>query len=183
MPVSGCVQTSKPWQRWSDVDFNSSRIFIRRLLAPNNRRFLEPKTSYSRRAVTVPYTVTDSLKQHQTRQIVELAENPHDLVFPNEIGQPTEVRNLIRRIFEPALKRAGLRRIRFHDLRHSYAAALISAGENPKWIQKQLGHSSIMVTMDTYGHLLPDIETDAPERLERALKPKPNYANVCSIPI
>jgi integrase len=157
--------------RWDDVDFNSIRIFIRRTLEPNKRQFLEPKTDNSKRAVTVPFFVMDKLKEHQIRQLVDLPENKESLIFPNELGKPMEHRNLIRRIFEPALTRAGLRKVRFHDLRHSYAAALISAGENPKWIQKQLGHSSIMVTMDTYGHLLPDIENNASARLEKALKP------------
>ena len=75
--------------------------------------------------------------------------------------------NLIHRIFEPSLKMAGLRKVRFHDLRHSYASALISKGENPKFVQRQLGHSSIQITMDTYGHLLPEVEKEAPARLER----------------
>jgi len=91
--------------------------------------------------------------EHQARQAVELAENELELVFPNEAGKPIDGMNLYHRIFVPTLKRAGLRHVRFHDLRHSYAAALISAGENPKWIQRQLGHSSIQVTMDICGHL------------------------------
>ncbi len=77
--------------------------------------------------------------------------------------------NLIHRIFEPALKMAGLRKVRFHDLRHSYASALISKGENPKFVQRQLGHASIQITMDTYGHLLPEVEREAPARLQKAL--------------
>lgn len=157
--------------KWDDIDFKSNQIFIRRTLEPNTRKFLEPKTSYSIRAVAVPGFVIDSLRSHQLSQMVNLSENKEGLIFPNEIGQPMEHRNLVRRIFEPALKRAGIRRVRFHDLRHSYAAALISAGENIKWIQRQLGHSSIMVTMDIYGHLLPDTEINASARLEKALKP------------
>ncbi len=77
--------------------------------------------------------------------------------------------NLIHRIFEPALKMASLRKVRFHDLRHSYASALISKGENPKFVQRQLGHANIQITMDTYGHLLPEVEREAPARLQKAL--------------
>ena len=92
-----------------------------------------------------------------------------DLVFPNQVGKPIDPHNLVCRVLWPALARAGLRRIRFHDLRHSYAAALLSRGENPKFIQRQLGHSRIQITLDLYGHLLPETEKDAAARLEQAL--------------
>ena len=64
--------------------------------------------------------------------------------------------NLRNRVFEPALKRAGLRRIRIHDLRHTFASLLIHQGENLKYVQSQLGHASIQTTVDRYGHLMPD---------------------------
>ena len=69
------------------------------------------------------------------------------------------------RKFLPALRRAGLPRIRFHDLRHTYASLLIAQGEHPKYIQAQMGHSSINVTMDTYGHLLDTVNRAAADRL------------------
>ncbi len=155
--------------QWGDIDFANNRIYVRRTLQAG--KFYEPKSAASRRSVSVPVPVIQALKEHQARQAVELDENKIELVFPNEVGQPMDSRNMVHRVFEAALKRSGLPRIRFHDLRHSYAAALISAGENIKWIQKQLGHSSIQVTMDVYGHLLPDIERNAPARLEAILMP------------
>lgn len=153
--------------KWGDVDFAQGRIFVQRTL--QSGRFYEPKTASSRRSVSVPQQVIDALKVHQARQAVELIENELELVFPNEAGKPMDGQNLYNRIFLPTLKLAELRQVRFHDLRHSYASALISAGENVKWIQKQLGHSSIQVTMDIYGHLLPEVEKDASARLETAL--------------
>jgi integrase len=87
----------------------------------------------------------------------------------NEASRPMEARNLIRRVFEPALRWAGLRKVRFHDLRHSYVAMLIDQGENIKFIQRQVGHSSIRITMDLYGHLLPETEKQAAARLEERL--------------
>jgi integrase len=79
----------------------------------------------------------------------------HDLVFPNGAGKPEDHANLLHRGFYPALRRAGLRKIRFHDLRHTYASLLIANGENVKRIQSLMGHSSATVTLDVYGHLMP----------------------------
>jgi integrase-like protein len=68
---------------------------------------------------------------------------------------PYDPNNLVKRDFVRTLRRAGLPKIRFHDLRHTYAALLIAAGAHPKYIQAQLGHASITTTLNTYGHLLP----------------------------
>jgi integrase len=72
-------------------------------------------------------------------------------------------------MFQPTLRRAGLRRIRFHDLRHTYATMLITQGENLKYVQSQLGHASITTTVDRYGHLMPDAHVGASERLDSTL--------------
>jgi integrase len=71
-----------------------------------------------------------------------------DLVFPNGAGGPINYSNMVRRHYHPALEAAGLPRIRFHDLRHTYASQMISHGENIKYIQSQLGHSSHTVTLN-----------------------------------
>jgi integrase len=86
-------------------------------------------------------------------------------MFPSPGGQPWEHSNLIRRVFHPALKRAKIRRIRFHDLRHTYAALMVSRNANLKWLQGQMGHASITTTLDLYGHLLPDTGAGAPDAL------------------
>ena len=75
---------------------------------------------------------------------------------------------MVKRDFDTTLRRAGLRKTRFHDLRHTYASLLIDRGELPKYIQVQMGHSSINVTMDTYGHLMKAVNRDAAERLDKA---------------
>jgi integrase len=77
-----------------------------------------------------------------------------DLIFCTTTGKPIRPRWLIRKQFEPTLKRAGLKRIRFHDLRHTYVALAIHQGAHPKFIQHQLGHASIQTTLDRYGHWL-----------------------------
>ena len=80
--------------------------------------------------------------------------NELDLVFPNLSGGPLERGHVVQNFFWPALDKAKLDRIRFHDLRHTYASLLIAQGENIKYIQKQMGHSKPSVTMDIYAHLM-----------------------------
>lgn len=76
------------------------------------------------------------------------------LMFHAEGRIPENAANLLYRRFFPALRRAQLPRMRFHNLRHPYASLLIAQGEPPKYIQSQLGHSNINRTMDIYGHLM-----------------------------
>lgn len=85
---------------------------------------------------------------------------PHselNLVFPNSNGNYQSADNLAKRRFLPALNRAGIDKIRFHDLRHTYASLLLANGAPMKYVQHQLGHSSIIMTMDLYTHLLPEV--------------------------
>lgn len=151
---------------WDDVDFLNSRLHVRR--AVSGRKIAEPKSKYSRRVISIPTTLMEMLKSEQLRQAVELPENPDNLVFPNQCGHLMDHSTLMRHVFWPALKRAGLPRVRFHDLRHSFASMLIHRGENVKYIQRVLGHSSIQTTLDVYGHLLPEAGAEAAERLEQA---------------
>jgi integrase len=77
--------------------------------------------------------------------------------------------NLRNRVWEPAVKAAGLRHVVMHSLRHTYASLLIQQGENPKYISEQMGHSSIQITMDRYGHLFPNQKRTTGARLEAQL--------------
>ena len=78
-----------------------------------------------------------------------------ELVFPSEAGTPISPDDIGPRYMEPALEKAGLRKFRFHDLRHTFGSLLIQAGVSPAYVQKQMGHKSIQVTIDVYGHLIP----------------------------
>ena len=80
--------------------------------------------------------------------------NELNLVFSNRAGKPLCQSHMLSRYFYPVLKKGGIERIRFHDLRHTYASLLIEQGENIKYIQSQLGHSSPTVTLDVYAHLM-----------------------------
>ena len=72
-------------------------------------------------------------------------------------------------IFGPIREKADLPNVRFHDLRHSFASMLIHQGESPKYVSDQLGHSSIQMTFDTYGHLFPQAKTEASAKLEKQM--------------
>jgi integrase len=87
-------------------------------------------------------------------------------VFCNEEGNPLDGDNLRHRVFYKVLAKAGLRRIRFHDLRHTFASLLIQNGESLTYVRDQLGHSSIQVTIDISGHLIPGANRQAVDRLD-----------------
>ena len=76
----------------------------------------------------------------------------------------------MHRTFRPAVRRAGLEALRFHDLRHTYAALMVAAGAHPKLLQAQMGHTSIAITLDLYGHLYPDAFTDVGAQLDELVR-------------
>jgi integrase len=127
----------------------------------NHGRFYEPKTKTSRRKIDLAPELIGRLKEWK----MACPHGELNLVFPTEVGTPESADNMRKRRFFPALRRAGLPQIRFHDLRHTYASLLIDQGEHPKYIQTQMGHSSIKVTMDVYGHLMNTVNREAASRL------------------
>jgi integrase len=136
------------------VDLLRRRLEVAETLIDVNGElsFGEPKTAGSRRYVSLPKPVIDALSRR-------LAESHSDLVFTSPEGAPLRRRNFWARTWRPAVVAAGLDPMpRFHDLRHTHAAMLISAGLPMKAIQERLGHSSIVMTMDRYGHLLADVD-------------------------
>ena len=158
--------------QWGDVDFYNNVIHVRRSLFWHTRkeiaelngsngsqkvlwRFITPKSNRSRTIKMSP-----KLKEVLELYRIKCPESPHDLVFCSKRGNPIHPWNIINREFKPALKQAGLREIRFHDLRHTFTALLIAKGENVLSIQRQLGHASIQTTLDKYGHLLPENQQD-----------------------
>lgn len=143
---------------WGDIDWNSNVIHVRHNLSyfqgkdgRRTWRLLSPKSTKSIRAVPMPQELREALEIYRLSAPV----SPHDLVFCYKDGEPLHPDWIIKSEFHPALTRAGLRRIRFHDLRHTYAAILLTHAVNIKVIQTLLGHVSIETTLDTYGHLLP----------------------------
>ena len=155
--------------KWTDIDLFNSQIHVKRTY--NHFRFYKPKTKRSKRKVDVPPQMMKQFREWK------LACPANDLVFPNEIGGPMSSLNMYNRKFLPAIKKAGLK-IRFHDLRHTWISLLIDQGENIKYIQNQAGHASIKTTIDTYGHLMKDINKEAANRLGEAIFEKSGHNSV-----
>jgi len=96
-------------------------------------------------------------------------KNELGLLFPDNSGNFMDQSNMLKRHFFPVINKIGIRKIRFHDLRHTYASLLIEQGENIKYIQSQLGHSSPTVTLDVYAHLMKPYNQEAVIRLENTI--------------
>jgi integrase len=161
--------------RWQDIDLPNGVLKVRHQLQRVDTRLtlVEPKTERSRRVLVVPTTIVERLGEHAKRQLAEKlwagsrwVEN--DLVFPNRFGAPMQARRLIDE-FHKALRSAGLPRIRFHDLRHSCATLLLVQGVSPRVVMDVLGHSEIAMTMDTYSHVVPELQRDAANKMELLL--------------
>lgn len=149
--------------KWADIHWFSRQIHVNRTF--NHGRFYEPKTKSSKRKIDLAPQLVTQLKEWK----LACPGNDLDLVYPNEEGKPLSPINMVKRKFEPALKKAKIDRIRFHDLRHTYASIQIDLGENPKYIQNQMGHASINVTFDIYGHLIKTENKEAAKRLGDAI--------------
>jgi integrase len=103
---------------------------------------------------------------HQSREALAHGWGQVPWVFTDTEGHPLRKENFARRVLDPICKKAGLRRIRFHDLRHTFASRLLQNGESPVYVKEQLGHASIQLTVDTYGHLIPGANKAAVDRLD-----------------
>ena len=90
------------------------------------------------------------------------------LLFPSRDGSPLDGDNLRHRVFYPLLEKADVPRIRFHDIRHTFASLLLQNGESLAYVKDQMGHASIQTTVDVYGHLVPGANWNAVNRLDDA---------------
>jgi len=151
--------------KWSDVDFERKQLHINRTY--NHRQFFSPKTAQSRRAIDLAPAV---VKQLAGWKLASGAKGD-DLIFPADKNkeEPMIYQTDALWYFQQALKAAGCPRIRFHDLRHTYASLLIDQGENIKYIQTQLGHATPMMTLNVYSHLMKSENQEAACRLENAV--------------
>ena len=153
--------------KWGDIDFNSRFITVQRSLSKG--RLSTPKNGKIRK-VDMSFQLTEVLKKLKHQRKVETLrkgwKQVPEWVFVNEKGRYIHDKHWRNKVFYKALEKAKLRRVRIHDLRHTYASMLIQSGESLAYIRDQLGHHSIKVTVDIYGHLAPEGNKQAVDKLD-----------------
>jgi len=156
--------------RWADVDFTGRFVGVNRSLV---RGILTTPKNHRRRRVDMSGQLADTLATLQRRQrqeaLEEGTERPKVVFASNERTMLDEAN--VRHAFYRVLEKGKMRRIRFHDLRHTFASLLIQQGESLAYVKDQMGHSSIQVTVDIYGHLVPGGNRAAVDRLDDDAQP------------
>ena len=159
--------------RWEDVDFSGGVIRVERAYDPKAGEFVAPKSKKGRRSVPIPAVLRGFLLEHQMRQ-----GRRDGLVFGRDAEHPFTGSNVWRRA-HTAWKRMNAKRaknelepiepISLHEARHTFASLMIAAGVNAKALLTYMGHSSITITYDRYGHLMPGNEEEAAGLLDAYL--------------
>jgi len=147
-----------------DIDLEHGIINVIHQVQPIRGKGLvvtDVKTEKSNRPVTLPKTVSKVIHEH-----LESVES--GLIFTSKSGQPLWSANVYRH-FKRTSRDLGLPDIRFHDLRHTHATLLLAAGVHPKVVQERLGRSQISLTLDTYSHVVPSLQTEAADQFEAIL--------------
>jgi len=166
--------------RWQDVNFETGTLSVLRALQriEGKPQLVELKTRRSRRSVSLPQVALAALQAHRARQLEEQRRAGHawrndpGLIFTTARGTPLELRNVVR-TFKRILRSAGLPDQRFYDLRHTCASLLLAQGVHPWVVMEILGHSQISLTMNTYSHVIPQLQEDAARRMDDLLVGKP----------
>lgn len=156
--------------RWDDVDLEGGTLQVRDQLqrVDGTLQLVPLKTKRSRRVLTMPGPAVSALREHRKRQLEEQLAACRwmdgEYVFTTSIGTPLEARNVVRS-FKALLQRAGLRDVRFHDLRHSAATLLLVQGVPTRVVMEILGHSQASTTQNTYQHVAPELQREAADRM------------------
>jgi integrase len=168
--------------RRSRVDVLRGRVQVAETLVQvgADLSFGPPKTRKGRRTVPLPRRVMDELADHLDAYVPATTEA---VVFTGVFGQPLRREWFRRTWWLPAVAAAGLDRLRFHDLRHTYVSLLIRAGANPKEVSTWAGHSTVAFTLDRYGHLYDDADDSMPDRLDALLHPTPPAPTAPVLPL
>jgi len=185
--------------QWSDVDLENSRLRVRAALQRVDGRLVqvEPKSASSRRTIQLPVVCAAALARHKidqdvTRRWAGTRWQETGYVFTTRIGTPTDPRDLLRDYYaltRPKTKDEdtpppdlGFPAIRFHDLRHSAATLLLAQGVSPRYITELLGHSHVSFTMQTYAHVLPEVQKQVATKMDEILAPQPVATSVANKP-
>jgi integrase len=144
-----------------DLDRRQVRVVEQLIAHPDPPQRGELKTKASKRTVAIPSFMLSELHEQLTQRASS------DYVFTAVQGGPIRKSTFLRRYWKPAVTASGIEGLRFHELRHTAAAIAIQAGAHPKAIQARLGHSSITVTLDRYGHLMPGTDQTVADGIDQ----------------
>jgi len=186
--------------QWPELDLESGRLTVRAALQRVDKKLVqvEPKSERSRRPILLPAVLVASFARRKADQDLErkwagTRWQETGYVFTTRIGTPMDPRDLLRdyyKITRPKPKRKGEQApklpfppIRFHDLRHSAATLLLAQGVSPRYIAELLGHSRVSFTMETYAHVLPEVQKQAATKMDEILGPKPVATSVATKPV
>jgi integrase len=182
--ITGMRPGEQAGLRWEDVDPVACTISVQRSLTwkkgGKSWTLKPPKTSKSRREITISKSLVSSLMELKERQdglrvSAGASYIDHGFIFADDAGSPLTLA-AIRHPFKEALHVAGFsKNIRLYDLRHTSATLLLKAGENVKVVSERLGHVNISITLDLYAHVLPGMQRDAANRLEELLDGDPKH--------
>ena len=172
---------------WRSIDLDYLSISVNQVLYKRRGvcQFNEPKTSHSRRRVSMTPKLACFLreyKQERERLYQQLGKELtlDSLVFANVEGKPLDP-GVLTHNFARIAKRAGLENVRFHDLRHTFASLMLLRGAKPKVISEALGHSSVAFTMDVYSHIIEGMQEDAMALLDEVLPAGVNKNSVANL--
>jgi len=160
--------------RWRNLDLDNTALTVVETaykLGNGDYIIKEPKTAQSRRTVTLPSSLVELFKVYRADQELlriqlGVSLNADDFVFIRSDGSPINP-SAVTLAFKRILRQAGLRRIRLHDLRHTHATLMLTAGVHPKVVSERLGHANIGITLDIYSHVLPGLQEAAAEKFDR----------------
>ncbi|WP_246204141.1 site-specific integrase [Pallidibacillus pasinlerensis] len=159
---------------WNDINFDDGVIHVRQTLSKDGKKIIpSTKTASGTRSIAMPDELIIALKQHkisQGKHRLQLGPLYQDmnLVNSSEKGTPINASNL-RRNFSIFIKKANVKKIRFHDLRHTHATLLLKQGVHPKIVSERLGHADTRITLDRYSHLLPNMQKDTAREFGKML--------------
>jgi len=170
---------------WGDIDFIFSQVHVSRSLhhlKDGSYIFTQPKSDRSRRTIALPPSALLVLSDYHKAKEIErlLLDKPltdSDLVFSTLEGKPLRP-NTITRAWTILAARCGIKRIRFHDARHTHASLMLKQGIHPKIVQERLGHASIQMTLDTYSHIAPGLQEAAARKFDGIVNHTPEKVPV-----
>jgi len=172
---SGLRQSELLALRWRDVDLDLLSISVSQTLYKRRGvcTFKEPKTSGSSRRVATTPKLALFLKEYRAEREslywhLGVSLSLDDLVFANHDGKPIDPSTLTHNLAR-IVRQIGLGRVRFHDLRHTFASLMLMRGAKPKVISEALGHASVAFTMDTYSHIIEGMQEDAMALIDEVL--------------